>query len=43
LLKNLGAKNYRLYVIPGEGHEYTEYQELTQAIINFLKDRNLIN
>lgn len=43
LLKESGAKNYKLHIIPGEEHEYAEYKELSQTIISFLKDQKLID
>lgn len=42
LLKKSNSKNYKLGVIQGSEHEYPEYQELSQSILFFLRDRSLI-
>lgn len=41
LLKESGCQNYKLYVITGNEHEYSEYQTLAQAIHSFLQERKL--
>ncbi len=41
LLKESGSQNYKLHVITGNEHEYSEYQTLTQVIHSFLQERKL--
>ncbi|MDO8622262.1 MAG: hypothetical protein Q7R80_03460 [bacterium] len=43
LLRESGVKNYKLRVIPGEEHEYSEYQEISQTILSFLRDEKLVH
>jgi hypothetical protein len=43
LLKESGAQNYKLNVIPGNEHEYSEYQVLVQVINAFLEERKFTN
>lgn len=43
LLQKSDFKNYNLHVMPGNEHEYSEYQELSRSITSFLKDKHLIN
>jgi dipeptidyl aminopeptidase/acylaminoacyl peptidase len=41
LLKELNCKNYNLYVIPGDDHEYSDFQIIVEAINSFFKEAHI--
>ena len=38
LLKELEVQNYKIQTIPGDKHEYSQYQELGKIMISFLEN-----
>ncbi len=40
-LQESDVKNYEFHAMPGNNHEYSEYQKLSQLIVSFLKDQKI--